>query len=86
MYAHGPYWKDGSASQFPQTTQETIIILDPNGVEETSFTIGDRVQLMSDGPTMTVERIEDCRLCCCWFDRDEHLVGQFPSQGAEAEF
>ncbi len=37
------------------------------------FKEGDLVQLISGGPTMNIERIEDSVIVCIWFDRQDNL-------------
>jgi len=37
------------------------------------FKAGDLVQLISGGPTMNIERIEDTVIVCIWFDKQDNL-------------
>jgi uncharacterized protein YodC (DUF2158 family) len=52
--------------------------------EKHTFKIGDQVELISGGPTMTVtSELEDHRstghVYCSWFSGKKHEQGQFPT-------
>jgi uncharacterized protein YodC (DUF2158 family) len=38
----------------------------------TDFAPGDIVVLRSGGPAMTVARVSEAGVVCCWFDKDWH--------------
>ncbi|MBF0169404.1 MAG: DUF2158 domain-containing protein [Alphaproteobacteria bacterium] len=39
----------------------------------TSFSVGDTVRLKSGGPVMTIEKMENDRIFCVWFDSKNEL-------------
>lgn len=44
------------------------------------FQVGDKVQLLSGGPAMTVEQVLDGdRIYCVWFHNTEHRREPFPA-------
>jgi len=44
---------------------------------ENNFQIGNVVQLLSGGPYMTINEIDNDRVCCIWFPTKENLSSAF---------
>lgn len=44
-----------------------------------SFKVGDRVQLNTGGPPMTVTEVNGDEVSCTWFVKDDYKTSMFPS-------